>query len=110
MKIRAVPHLSGRELLKNGTLLIITFICFFRTQAAMCQESVFSLLKSEMKRADEYFQEKSFRDALTTYLNIANHGHKRGGIDLKIARSYYYLHEYAQAVQWYERHLLNEEQ
>lgn len=90
-------------LLKTAFLAFALFLVCCR---GFCQESIFSGLKNDKRRADAYFRENSFQNALELYLNIA-HSQKGGDeICLKIARSYYYLHNYAEAAQWYGNHLL----
>jgi tetratricopeptide (TPR) repeat protein len=70
---------------------------------ALGQETVFSLLEPDLKRADKYYSKKNYRDALSLYKAISR---KKPSpeIELKIARSYLFLKNYKQAIVAYERY------
>lgn len=79
-----------------GCLLLIC------TVEGECQETVFNLLKNDMKLADEYFQQKDFKSALKLYSNIGRKHQSVREINLKIARCYYFLKDYERAANAYK--------
>src|SRR5687767_15673963 len=82
--------------------IFIILILLLGTSAAMSQETVFSLLKSEMKLADTYFANKDYRSALILYRNMARKNPSKD-LELKIAHSHLFLKQYKEAVAVYEK-------
>jgi hypothetical protein len=78
----------------------IAVVVFFHP--GWCQETVFSLLKNDARRADEYYQDKNYKAALNLYSNLYRKNSNSGNLRLKIARCYYFLKEYRQAVTAFE--------
>lgn len=72
---------------------------------AFSQETVFALLKSDKRRADEYFREKNFENALRYYSSFSKGRTLDPSIALQIAESSFYLKKYKQAVEAYEQYL-----
>jgi tetratricopeptide (TPR) repeat protein len=72
---------------------------------AFSQETVFALLKSDKRRADEYFREKNFENALRYYSNVSKGRRFNAAIVLQIAETSFHLKKYKQAVDAYERYL-----
>lgn len=83
----------------------IIILAFLSVSNAVAQETVFALLKSDKKRADEYFQEKNFENALRYYSAAAKGPHLNPVISLQIAESNFHLKKYKQAIHAYEAHL-----
>lgn len=71
----------------------------------IAQETVFALMKSDKKRADEYFEERNFENALRYYAAAAKGSTLSPVISLQIAESNFYLKRYKQAIQVYEAYL-----
>jgi len=69
------------------------------------QETVFSGLKSDLKRADRYFQNQSFQKALDLYVQAEKKGKGEQEVYLKIARTYYRLNQADQAATWFEKYV-----
>ncbi len=74
--------------------------------SGICQESIFTALKSNLKRGDEYFQEGRYAYALELYLAKEKTNKATDDISLKIARTYYKLKDNENAVNWYKDYLL----
>ena len=75
---------------------------------AMCQQTLFALARSDMQQADEYYEARNYPLALKMYLNVARK-QRDAGIDNKIARCYYQLKKYHDAIEWWEKHRDKEE-
>jgi hypothetical protein len=61
-----------------------------------CQQTVFSLMKSDMTQADQYFKNKNYYEALKHYRHANKTSAKEA--QLKIAACYYHLKDYSTAV------------
>jgi tetratricopeptide (TPR) repeat protein len=85
------------------TVCIISF--FLLAVTGECQETVFELLKSELRLADSYFENKDYHNALELYSHIAKRNPSRE-VELKIARAHHLLKQYDKAVSAYEKHAL----
>lgn len=83
----------------------LTVIFLANASPAFCQETVFALLKSDKKRADEYFREKNFESALKYYSAVSDRKKVNTALTLQIAESSYFLKKYRQAVNAYEEYL-----
>jgi tetratricopeptide (TPR) repeat protein len=81
-------------------IVISIFISSF-ANIAFAQDTIFVLLKSDKKKADEYFDHKNYRQALDLYLTI-NEKHQDDDVEYKIARCYYFLKEPQAAVAHYK--------
>jgi tetratricopeptide (TPR) repeat protein len=77
---------------------------------AFSQETVFALLKSDKKRADEYFREQNFESALKYYSSVLDRKKFNPALMLQVAESSYFLKKYKQAIAAYEAYLNNSEQ
>lgn len=69
------------------------------------QQTVFALLRNELNLADEYYDEKNFDGALRLYLNASRRDPDRKETTLRIARCYYFLKQYAQAINFYDDYI-----
>ena len=72
----------------------------------LCQESIFTALKSNLKRGDEYFHDGRYTYALELYLAVEKTNKASEDIDLKIARTYYQLKDHDNTVNWYKEYYL----
>jgi tetratricopeptide (TPR) repeat protein len=85
-------------------LKFCTFVCalvFTQISSVRAQQNVFQLFQDDEKKGDEYFREGSFRHALEVYLSQQHKGSTE--LELKIARSYYHLHDYARSMEQFEK-------
>lgn len=73
--------------------------------SSFSQETVFNGLKSNLKRADSYYDNQSYQDALDLYLTVEKTNKKSEDLYLKLARTCYYLKEMEQVAAWYEKFL-----
>lgn len=78
---------------------------WFSAQNAFSQKTVFSLFKSETEEADALYGKGNYRQALLLYLKNESGKKPARDIQLKIARSYFRLRAYGDAVMWYDRRL-----
>ena len=81
----------------------IVLILLLSTLRVACQETVFALLKNDLKLADQYFEKKNYRQALELYLHVVRKNPSKD-VEIKIARSYHFLKDYNQAVKVYKKH------
>ncbi len=89
--------------MKNKSLYFIVWIALSGVIESRCQETVFALLKNDLKLADEYFENENYGKALELYSIVARKTPSKE-IDLKIARSYHFLKQYNLAIHVYEKH------
>lgn len=82
--------------------IFCALIMLIATQVTVAQETVFSLFKSELKLADEYFERRDYQNALRLYKHVAK---KKPSpeIELKIARTHHLLNQYDETVAVYEK-------
>jgi hypothetical protein len=85
--------------------IFISLVLLTVAEKAACQETVFSLLSNNLKKADKHFNNKNYLDALSLYQSIAKRKSSRD-LDLKIARSYHFLKNYKQAIAVYEKYAI----
>ncbi len=88
---------------------VVAFICCFFTQIASGQESVFTGLRNDLKRADEYYLSKSYNQAIELYLVVQQTKKAPGDIALRIARTYYGLRDNKNSAAWYGEYLKRNE-
>src|SRR5689334_2410640 len=82
--------------------LILFFLTLTLSRVSRAQETVFTILKSNGEKADEYFRQKNYKKAIDLYKATL----KKESDDelyLQIARSYHYLNRPSEAVQWYKQ-------
>jgi hypothetical protein len=91
--------------MKVKIALCILFV-FLIASKATSQETVFALLKNDLRLADKYFENKDYQSALKLYKTVAKR-HPSKDVDLKIARSHHFLKQYHQAIAMYEKHVKN---
>jgi len=68
------------------------------------QETVFTIMKSDNRKASELFANKRYRQAARLYESLADRA-QDPNYYLALARAHYYLHEPAEASKWYEKYL-----
>ena len=85
--------------------MLLVVLSFFATATLYAQETVFNSLGNNLKRADKYFTNQNYIDALELYLAVEKKGKAGNEIYLKLARTYHNLHQSDLAVMWYEKYL-----
>ena len=83
--------------------IFCAFVLLVTSHLVTAQATVFSLLKSEVKLADEYFSKKDYQNALRLYKHAAK---KKPSpeVQLKIARTHHLLNQHNESVAVYEKH------
>lgn len=90
--------------MKKRVLIFAGFL-FFLGAEAQGQETVFALLRGDLKNADEYFTTRNFNTALSLYTNVSKKNQVPPAVNLKIAQCYYFLKQYREAVKTYDTYL-----
>lgn len=72
---------------------------------AIAQESIFRLFQKDIELADKYFESKDYHQALEEYQHVARKNKHPDDIHVDIARCYYFLKQYANAIDHYKRHI-----
>jgi tetratricopeptide (TPR) repeat protein len=80
------------------------FFLFLVAFQASSQETVFALLKNDLRLADKYFENKDYQSALKLYKTVVKRRPSRD-VELKIARSHHFLKQYRKAIAAYEKHV-----
>lgn len=84
---------------------LIALVVLLSSEPGHAQESVFSGLKSDVKRADNFYSQHQYADAVALYL-IAEKKKKGGpSIYIKLGETYFKLNNNQQSVAWYGKHL-----
>jgi tetratricopeptide (TPR) repeat protein len=89
-------------------LFFLTLIFMLLACQGFCQETVFSLLKNNLRLADEYFAEGNYQSALILYKNSFRKNPSASAILLKIAQCYYRLKQYDETVSTYDKYYLQQ--
>lgn len=84
-------------------ITVVMLMCFH--PEGMSQETVFGLFRNDTELADDYFAEGQFQHALELYLNAEKRDSAPSENLLKIARCYFALRQYKNAIHWYDKHL-----
>jgi tetratricopeptide (TPR) repeat protein len=71
---------------------------------AFAQETIFSIMKSDNRKASEFFSSRRYREAARLYESMADRA-PQAQYYLALARAHYYLHEPAETAKWYEKYL-----
>lgn len=72
------------------------------------QETVFSMMKSDNRKASEMFASRKYRQAARLYQSLADRA-PNAEYYLALARAHYYLHEPAEASHWYKKYISSRE-
>lgn len=95
----------GYKIWKSIKRIAIAIVFLNFSLPAQSQETVFTLFKNDLMRADQYVEEKKYDQAISLYKTLVNQSNE-GEIELKIARSYYYANQPADARDWFDKALL----
>jgi hypothetical protein len=71
---------------------------------AVCQQTVFALLKNDIKLAADYYDERNYQGAVKLYLNSYRQN-PSDAVQLRIAECYYLLKEYQMAIKAYDNYI-----
>lgn len=91
--------------MKTSALLFTLLLCLTATLEGRCQETVFTLLKSERKLADQYFHRKNYQGALNLYQHLARKNSAGRDIIVMTARCHYFLKQFDLCLAVYEKYL-----
>src|SRR5690242_4645141 len=84
--------------------LLCCMLLLLAGYSALGQETVFSIMKSDNRRASELFSSRRYREAARLYESMADRA-PNAQYYLALARAHYYLHEPAEAARWYEKYI-----
>lgn len=93
IRIPAGPHIKW--------IVLFAFLISM-PDITLAQETIFSFLQNDVKKADGYYAAKNYRQALDLYIKMSDRS-KSDRYFLQIARSYYYLNQPKDAAQWYAK-------
>ncbi|MEO7988950.1 MAG: tetratricopeptide repeat protein [Chryseolinea sp.] len=96
---------GGHEMWESLKRIMIVIVFLNFASAAQGQETVFSLFKNDLVRADQCAEEKEYPQAISLYKTLVNQSNE-GEIELKIARSYHYSNKPSDASDWFGKALL----
>jgi tetratricopeptide (TPR) repeat protein len=99
MKDKVVKY--QQSILTRRTCILFICMWLFCYHLVYSQETVLTLMKNDIKKADEYFEAKSYQRAVDAYHMVKKPGKQKNDITTKIARCYFYLHQFEQAVSTY---------
>jgi hypothetical protein len=88
-----------------GVLFFFISIFILSPDKISAQETVFQILQNDLKKADLYYVEGSYNHALHIYRDQEKKAGNAKDIMLKIARCFYFLHQYANSLAWFEKYL-----
>src|SRR5688572_16387092 len=88
----------------SATICFFLFCWTFTAVETIGQETVFSMMKSDTRKASELFASKRYRQAARLYESMADRA-PNAQYYLALARAHYYLHEPAEAANWYGKYL-----
>lgn len=77
-------------------------LLFFVSDICYAQESVISLLKNDLRAADTYLEQKNYTSALQMYLNVDSDKLGSPEVKSKIAKCYFFLHQYGKAASYFK--------
>lgn len=85
--------------------VLLALVELLASSPGFCQESVFNGLKSNVKRADYFFNINSYKNAQELYLSAERKNKGGDMIYLKLGRTYFKLKEYENSAFWYGKHM-----
>lgn len=96
---------------KSSTIWLVCTISimFACASESRSQETVFSIMKKDTRKASELFTSRKYRQAARLYESLADRA-PDPQYYIALARAYYYLHEPHQAAKWYGKFLAQGEQ
>lgn len=88
----------------SSALICSGILWLFTGVSVFAQETVFSIMKSDNRKASEFFASKRYRQAARLYESMADRA-PNADYYLAIARAHYFLHEPDEAARWYQKYL-----
>jgi len=88
-------------ILKGSSACIIGVYFLFAQQLA-AQDSVIGLFNNNLAKADDYYVNENYVEAINIYKELAKQKGSTANINLRLARCYYFIHDYANAKTKYE--------
>ncbi len=88
---------------KFNIILVVTLLLFLSGTSYAQHETVISLLQSDKRLADQYFKKQDYRNALALYEDSYRRKSKDTDTRIKMARCHFYLKQYNEAVEHYEK-------
>jgi tetratricopeptide (TPR) repeat protein len=89
-------------LIRSFALMLLMSCAILRYGYTQAQETVFTILKSDESKANQYFSEKKYGQALHLYESMTSKSNTEKYL-LQIARSYFHLNQPGDAVKWFTR-------
>lgn len=83
-------------------ILFAGVVIFMISHSLLGQETVFTLMVSDVKQADRLLEQKNYRAALALYETASKKSRSENNVKLKIARCHFLLKNYGSAVTAYE--------
>lgn len=84
-------------------IIFVGLLMFFHT-SLIAQESIFTGLYGNLKKADDLYQKQAYSEAIILYKRLVDKNEEDVSLILKIANAYYLSNEMNMTVQWYERY------
>lgn len=78
-------------------------LIFFHT-SLLAQESIFTGLKGNLKKADNLYEKQAYSEAIELYKNLLSKDKSDVSLVLKIANAYYLSNQMSDAVAWYDNY------
>ena len=85
-----------------ATLLLIAFGVIGWAPEARSQQTLFDLFKSKSKRADQYYKDGDYLQAMTLYRALLKKDSANRDVVSRLARCHYFLKDYKAVVRTYE--------
>lgn len=89
------------RMIKPGNILL-PLLLHVAVMVAHGQQTVFGLFRNNVSLGDKYYRDKDYLNAMKLYREATR---RNPDVQLRVARCYYSLKEYTQAVFYYERYL-----
>lgn len=89
-------------------IAVAVIVSCFLSSGLLAQDNIFNKMKSKKSRADQYFEDFNYPEALALYLEIYKNNPTKQGIALQIAESYRRLNNPEKTVQWFEKVVYDE--
>ncbi len=84
-------------------ILVVLYLALSGT-TLLAQESVFKALKSDLKKANEFYKANAYHDAVQLYTRLTDQKKGNNVLHLKIANSYFMLNKMEPAVSSYSKY------
>lgn len=89
---------------KDSLHIFVVLYLALSGSTLLAQESVFEVLKSDLKKANEFYKANAYHDAVQLYTRLADQKKGNNVLHLKIANSYFMLNKMELAVSSYSKY------